>query len=374
MAHRYQPVAEYLDLVLRELDLVGAALGRRRPVGHVHFGGGTPTMLADDDLQALGQRLHERFDLVSGAEFAVEIDPRRLTRDTATVLAAIGVNRASLGVQDLDPEVQRAINRIQPLAVVERAVDWLRAAGIGSINLDLMYGLPQQTTARVLRSVEAVLPLRPARIALFGYAHVPWMKRHQQLIDEASLPDAGERAAQLEAAADRLQAAGYVAIGLDHFALPDDSLALALEQGRLHRNFQGYTTDDAPALVGLGASAISSLPQGYVQNAVPIPHYRNALRQGRLATVRGIEVSEEDRRRRAVIERLMCDLAVDLNGYADRFSAELEALEPFAADGLVTIDEDRIWIAPAGRPLVRSVCAIFDAYLDRGAGRHSRAV
>jgi oxygen-independent coproporphyrinogen III oxidase len=227
VARRYQPVAEYRDLLLRELDLVGAGLGGRRPVGHIHFGGGTPTMLAPDDLRLLGGRLRERFEVLDDAEFAVEIDPRRLTRDTVDALAAIGVNRASLGVQDVNPEVQRAINRWQPFTVVERAVDWLRTAGIGGINFDLMYGLPQQTTAQVRASVDVALALRPSRVALFGYAHVPWMKRHQRLIDEATLPDATERAAQFEAAAARLEQAGYVAIGLDHFALPDDSLAVA---------------------------------------------------------------------------------------------------------------------------------------------------
>jgi oxygen-independent coproporphyrinogen III oxidase len=211
-------------------------------------------------------------------------------------------------------------------------------------------------------------------MALFGYAHVPWIKRHQRLIDEASLPGAAERAAQFEVAAAQLEEAGYVAIGLDHFALPDDSLAVAQKEGRLHRNFQGYTTDDAGALLAFGASAIGSLPQGYVQNAVPIPEHRDAIRHGRLATARGIGVSADDRLRRAIIERLMCDFAVDLNCHASRLAAELEALEPFRADGLLTIDDGLIRVEPAGRPLIRTVCAVFDAYLDRGLAQHSRAV
>ncbi len=374
VARHYRPVAEYQRLLLQELDLIGAALGGRRTVGHIHFGGGTPTMLLPGDLRSLGERLRQRFEIRDAAEFAVEIDPRRLTRETVAALAAIGVNRASLGVQDVNPEVQRAINRWQPFAVVERAVDWLRAAGIRGINFDLMYGLPQQTTAGIGRSVEAALALRPSRLALFGYAHVPWMKRHQRLIDEASLPDASQRAAQFEVAATRLEEAGYVAIGLDHFALPDDSLAVAQEEGRLHRNFQGYTTDDAAALLGFGASAIGSLPQGYVQNAVPIPRYREAIRQGRLATARGIRVSEGDRGRRAIIERLMCDFAVDLSGSAGRLAAELEALEPFRADGLLTIDDRLIRVEPEGRPFIRTICAVFDSYLERSLARHSRAV
>ena len=374
VARRHRPVADYLDLLLAELDLIGTALGSGRPVSHVHFGGGTPTMIAPDDLRTLGERLRERFEVLSEAEFAVEIDPRRLRRETVDALAAIGVNRASLGVQDVNFEVQRAINRRQPFSVVERAVDRLRGAGISGINFDLMYGLPHQTVGRVLQSVEAALRLRPARVALFGYAHVPWMKRHQRLIDESALPGSLERAAQFEAAADRLANAGYVAIGLDHFALPDDSLALALRQGRLRRNFQGYTTDTAPALLGFGASAIGSLPQGYVQNTVPIPAYRDAIRTGRLATKRGIALTDEDRARRSVIERLMCNLAADLDGSAGWFAAELEALKPFVADGLVSVESGSIRIRSEGRALVRTVCAVFDAYLDRGAARYARAV
>jgi oxygen-independent coproporphyrinogen-3 oxidase len=331
-------------------------------------------MLAPDDLRALGERLRERFEVLDEAELAVEIDPRRLTPETVAALAAIGVNRASLGVQDVNPEVQRAINRWQPFPVVERAVDWLRTAGIRGINFDLMYGLPHQTTARVRASVDAALALGPARLALFGYAHVPWMKRHQRLIDEAALPGAAERAAQFEVAAARLEEAGYVAIGLDHFALPDDDLAVAQREDRLHRNFQGYTTDGAAALLGFGASAIGSLPQGYVQNAVPIPEYRDAIRQGRLATARGIRVSPDDRLRRSIIERLMCDFAVDLNGFARSLAAELEALERFQADGLLTVDDGLIRVEPAGRPLIRTICAVFDAHLQRGLARHSRAV
>ena len=374
VARRYRPVAEYHGLLLRELDLVGIALGGRRPVGHIHFCGGTPTMLAPDDLRALGERLRARFDVVDDVEFAIEIDPRRLTRESVAALAAIGVNRASLGVQDVNPEVQRAINRWQPFAIVERAVDGLRTAGIGCINFDLMYGLPQQTAARVQASVDAALALRPARVALFGYAHVPWMKRHQRLIDEAALPGAAERAAQFEAAAARLEEAGYVAIGLDHFALPEDDLAVAQREGRLHRNFQGYTTDDAAALLGFGASAIGALPQGYVQNAVPVPEYRDAIRRGRLATARGIRLSAEDRLRRSIIERLMCDFAVDLHGPRGDLAAELDALEPFQADGLLTIEDGLIRVGPAGRPLIRTICAVFDAHLERSLARHSRAV
>ncbi len=375
IVRRYAPVAAYLEVLRREIDLVAARLDGRLVVSHLHFGGGSPTILAPDDVTALIAHLRHRFDLDQGPDFAVEIDPREAGRDMIESWARAGLNRASLGVQDLNPEVQRAINREQSFECTAQVAAWLREAGVKRLNLDLMYGLPHQTVARVINTVERVLTLAPDRIALFGYAHLPRLKRHQRLIDEAALPDGAERWRQSEAAAGRLVAAGYVRIGIDHFARPDDDLARALTAGTLHRNFQGYTTDAAPALVGLGASAISSLPQGYVQNAVPIRRYAEAIVRGRLAAVRGIRLKDDDRTRRAVIERLMCDLQVDLDtadAGASAFAAELAALAPMAEDGLVEIDGGRLRVTEAGRPLLRSACAAFDTYLD--AGRHSRPV
>jgi oxygen-independent coproporphyrinogen III oxidase len=381
VARHYGRISDYLEVLLREIELVAGALGGRRPVRHVHLGGGTPTMLDARDLERLGRALGEQFDLLAGAEIAVEIDPRTLTLAGVGALAAIGVNRASLGVQDVNPKVQRAINRWQPLETTEQAVGWLRAAGIGRINVDLIYGLPHQSEALVVRSVEGVLALAPDRVALFGYAHVPWMKRHQRLIDEQALPGREARAGQFRAAAARLLEAGYVAIGIDHFARRSDSLVAAQRDGRLHRNFQGYTTDEAVALLGFGASAIGSLPQGYVQNAVPIGAWRDAIRGGAPAVARGLALDAEDRVRRAIIERLMCDFAVDLEALCVRhgwpshlLQPELEALAPLVDDGVVEVDGLVIRVTARGRPLVRVVCAAFDAYLDAGAGRHSRAV
>jgi oxygen-independent coproporphyrinogen III oxidase len=381
VARHYGRISDYLEVLLAEIALVAGALGERRPVSHVHLGGGTPTMLDAHDLERLGRALGEHFDLLPEAEIAVEIDPRTLTLAGVGALAAIGVNRASLGVQDVNPKVQRAINRWQPLEMTERAVGWLRAAGIGRINVDLIYGLPHQTEGLVVRSVEGVLALAPDRVALFGYAHVPWMKRHQRLIDESALPGREARAGQFRAAAARLLEAGYVAIGIDHFARRSDSLVIAQREGRLQRNFQGYTTDDAATLLGFGASSIGSLPQGYVQNAVSIGAWRTAIRDGMLAVVRGLALDSEDRVRRAIIERLMCDFAVDLDqlcsrlGWpADLLQPELDALAPLVDDGLVERDGRVIRVTARGRPLVRVVCAAFDAYLGAGAGRHSRAI
>lgn len=381
VVRRHQPVAEYLDLLRREIELVADAASPGHRVSHLHLGGGTPTMLRPDEFMGLRETLQQAFDFDADADCAVEIDPRGLERATIDALAAIGINRASIGVQDVNPEVQRAVNRWQPIEVTARVVDWLRSAGIDAVNLDLMYGLPCQTEAHLSATIDAVLDLAPQRIALFGYAHVPWMKRHQRLIDSDALPGPAERTAQFELATTRLVEAGYVAIGLDHFARPDDALIEARQAGRLHRNFQGYTTDAAPALLGFGASAIGSLPQGYVQNAVPLPAYREALRDGRLAAVRGIAIDDEDRIRRAIIERLMCDFRVDLDVICDqfgwpidRFAPELEALAPMAADGLVSLDDHAVQVEDEGQALVRAVCAVFDGYLGAGAARHSTAV
>jgi oxygen-independent coproporphyrinogen-3 oxidase len=378
---RYRPLAIYLDLLEREIDLVAEALPRRLEVTHVHWGGGTPTMVAGADFRRLTERLRRRFTVLDDAEMAVEMDPRGVTAETVADLAAAGVNRVSLGVQDFDAAVQRAVNRVQPFEMTARVVDWLRAAGIDRLNLDLMYGLPQQTVAAVERTVALAMRLEPQRVAQFGYAHVPWMKRHQRLIDEATLPGPEERWRQAAAGAARLEEAGFVAIGLDHFARPDDPLAVAQRAGTLRRNFQGYTTDRADALIGLGASSIGALPQGYVQNAPDMPTWRRAVEAGTLATVRGIALDDDDRLRRAVIERLMCDLAVDLDRLCRHhganpgtFEAARAALAAMQRDGLVRIAGDRIAVTEVGRPLVRSVCAAFDRYLSHGEARHARAV
>jgi oxygen-independent coproporphyrinogen-3 oxidase len=381
IVRRYDPIAAYLEALTREIDLVGRALGSRRPLAQLHFGGGSPTILAAKDVAALRDRLAQHFAFTDETQFSVEIDPRGAERERIAAWAAAGLTRASLGVQDLDPEVQRAINRVQSFEDTGKVVDWLRADGVRQINIDLMYGLPYQTVARSLDTVEQVLALAPDRLALFGYAHVPWMKRHQRLIPEAALPDAATRFRQSRAVARRLVEAGYRPIGLDHFARPNDPLAAAQSAGALHRSFQGYSEDATPALIGLGASAIGTLPEGYIQNAVPIKAYTETVRAGRLATVRGFRLGHDDRLRRAVIERLMCDFRADLPALtaafgvtAQVFAPELAALAPLEADGLVDVVDDAITVTQKGRPLVRAVAACFDAYLGHGKARHSRAV
>ncbi|MBI1206391.1 MAG: oxygen-independent coproporphyrinogen III oxidase [Azospirillum sp.] len=381
---RYQPIAEYLDLVGREIDLIAGLVPGRLTIRHIHWGGGTPNLVAPDDFQAVMDRFRQRFDVAADAEIAVEIDPRTMSAELAAAYGAAGVTRASLGVQDFDAEVQRAVNRIQPLDLSRAAIDRLRAAGIANVNLDLIYGLPGQTEEICRQNARTALSLTPQRLAVFGYAHVPWMKKHQQKIDEAALPDGPARWRQFGVIAETLTAAGHQPIGLDHFAVPDDDLAVAQRAGRLRRNFQGYTTDGAEALLGFGVSSIGALPEGYIQNATLQRDYAQAIIAGRPATARGIAIDADDLMRRDLIERLMCDLSVDLGAVAGRhgvsvaaFDEALDRLEPLVADGVATIAGDRLTVPEAARPLVRAVAAAFDSHLARGqaAGpRHARAV
>jgi oxygen-independent coproporphyrinogen-3 oxidase len=378
---RYRPLADYRDRLSAEIEMIAEMLPGRMRVSHIHWGGGTPTILSAGDFLALQRRLRDRFDIDPAAEIAIEIDPRTLEKPVVAALAEAGVTRASLGVQDFDPEVQRAINRWQPFEMTRQAVEDLRDAGIANLNFDLIYGLPRQTVNSVLATVDRAVGLMPQRIALFGYAHVPWMKAHQRLIPAETLPDGAERWAQASAAAERLQAANYRWIGLDHFARPEDSMAQAAAAGRLSRNFQGYTTDPSDTLIGFGASAIGALPQGYVQNAADVRAWSQAIDAGGPAVVRGIALDRDDRLRRHVIERLMCDLVVDLADAAARFgqaagyfAAERAKLDALAADGLIEVDGERIALTKLGRPLMRLVAAVFDRYLEPSAGRHSRAV
>lgn len=381
IAARYAPIADYVKLLKAELGLVAASLAGRLSVSHIHWGGGTPTMLSTGDFAALMAQIGSLFEIGPQTEIAVEIDPRTLTPKKIDALARAGVNRASLGVQDFNDHVQAAINRLQPFDMTADVVARLRRAGIHALNFDLMYGLPRQTVTNVEQTVELATSLSPDRIALFGYAHVPWMKTHQRKIDEAELPGAAERLDQSYAAAEALTKAGYRRIGLDHFAREHDALTRALDRGALHRNFQGYTTDDSRTLIGFGASAIGLLRDTYVQNTVPFRAYATAIQSGELAVVRGVGLTDADRLRRDLIEGLMCDLTVDVTAVCaahdvapSTLAAEIEALEPLIRDGIVRLDRGRITVTEYGRPLVRSVCAVFDSYLDSSAVRYSRAV
>ena len=381
VARRDRPIALYESALRCEIDQVVRQIGRRLKVEHIHFGGGTPTIMAPESFTDLIGLIRHAFFVVPSAEVAIEIDPRTLSAPMIEALALGGVNRASLGVQSFDPQVQQAINRVQSFAQTERAVTGLRRAGIAGINFDLIYGLPHQSVASCLDTVQRSLELRPDRLSVFGYAHVPSFKKHQQKIKEAWLPDSLERHEQASAIAQALTEAGYVQIGLDHFALPEDTMAQAYMAGMLRRNFQGYTTDQSSVLLGFGASAIGRLPQGFVQNEVAIPAYLKAVAQGSVATARGYRLTDDDRLRAEIIERIMCDFVVDLepicarHGWvADEMLQSSPRLRDLVSDGVVELEGSSLAIPLDSRFLVRSVAAAFDAHLDRSQRLHSRAV
>lgn len=381
LAARYDPVAAYVGTLIREVALVARHLPARLTVSHLAWGGGTPTALEPGDLDRVMAAVRRHFDLSPAAELAIEADPRTLTDAMVTRIGALGFTRASFGVQEFDPAVQRAINRVQPPGMVRDATDSLRAAGVRGINYDLIYGLPHQTVTTLARTIDLVAAMRPDRVALFGYAHVPWMALKQRMIDEAALPGAAARAEQAASAAEALKHAGYVTVGLDHFALPGDPLAVAARQGTLRRNFQGYTTDVATTLIGLGATAIGRTPVGHVQNIAETGAWTRAVRAGALPVARGHALSDADRLRGHVIEELMCSGQTDLaeagcrlGAAPDWYSDEAAALRAMAADGLVEFDGKRLRVMPDARPLVRTVAAVFDTYLASRAARHSVAV
>jgi oxygen-independent coproporphyrinogen-3 oxidase len=366
---------DYSATLMEEIELVAALAGADR-VSELHWGGGTPNILTPEEFMRLFHHLVFWFDFDEGFAHSIEIDPRHLTTELAAAYAAARMTRASIGVQTLAPHVQEAIGRVQPYEKVVEAVEALRRAGVDQLNFDLMYGLPHQTLDDLLNTLQLATALEPDRIALFGYAHVPWFKRRQRVIGEASLPGAEARFEQAEAARAALQALGYAAIGIDHYARPDDPLARAAQRGAMRRNFQGYVTDIPHAILGLGPSAISTFPQGYTQNEASIGAWRRAIGAGRLAVARGHALSAEDMRRAGIIERLMCAFAIDLAPYGGRaaFERELEALAPLAADGLVRIDGDRLTIPDEMRPFSRLVAQAFDAYAVAAPAQHSRAV
>lgn len=377
----YRTVERYTQALLNEAALVKRALSKRPLAQRLHWGGGTPTILTDEDFLNAMNKLRESFDFAGDAEIAVEIDPRTMTEGKAETLVRAGLTRASLGVQEFAEHVQEAINRRQPYQQVARSVAALRSAGVQSISFDLMYGLPNQTVADVEKTATLAAQLCPERVSVFGYAHVPWMKPQQRLINDDALPNEQERTQQALTAAHILEEAGYDPIGLDHFALPEDALSMLSKSGGVRRNFQGYTDDRAETLIGLGSSAIGSFSQGYIQNLTDSRSYIEAVNEGRLPVARGIEISGDDKLRRAIIERLMCDYSVDLASICEAHGVHLDVLDEersrlneFQKDGILTLDGDVITIAAEFKPYVRTVCTVFDEYFKTGKARHSRVI
>jgi oxygen-independent coproporphyrinogen-3 oxidase len=381
---RRDSAREYLDDLAREMRLTAALMDTSRPVTQIHLGGGTPTFFPPEELRRLGALITEIFpNRDADCEFSVEIDPRRLTLEHVVALAEIGANRASLGVQDTNPRVQIAVHRHQPHYLNERAFTWLRAHGFRSINVDLIFGLPLQTRESFSKTIDDVLGLAPDRLSVFSYAHVPWIKPAQKIFDDREqLPDAEQKLGMFGVAHEKLTGAGYIDIGLDHFAKPGDELAIAQREGTLHRNFQGYSTRGGASLYSFGVSSISSTNDSYRQNLKTLPEWRAALDAGQLPTERGLRLSDEDLRRRTIIMKLMCDRRLDFDAlsrslrvdFRQRYTAEIASLADLAADGIVVCTNDAVSITPLGVPLLRVVAMRFDPNITAGTTQHSRTI
>ena len=376
--------APYLRYLSKEVDLHVAHIGAGQSVSQLHLGGGTPTFFSDEELGELMAMLRRNFSLVPGGEYSIEIDPRTVDASRLQTLAALGFNRLSFGVQDFDPIVQKAVHRVQPAEQVFALVEAARRIGFESINVDLIYGLPKQTPESFDRTLAQVAELRPDRIALYGYAHLPERFKPQRRIIAIDLPGAPNKVAMLARALAAFEAAGYDYIGMDHFALPGDALAVAKRQGRLHRNFQGYSTQPDCDLIGLGVSAIGKVGAAYSQNAKTLAEYQDLLDHGHLPVARGLAVSRDDLVRRAVVMALMCQGEVlfesielsHLIDFKNYFAVELATLRGMEEQGLVTVGDSGIRVTPMGWFFVRGVAMVFDKYLqaDRTRARFSKII
>jgi len=374
--------ATYLDYLERELELRGAQLNPQRQVVQVHLGGGTPTHLSAAELERLGALLHERFQLSPRLEAGVEVDPRQLCEAKVEALTSAGFNRVSIGVQDVNPDVQAAVNRVQPIELVEQAVRWFEAAGVRSFNFDLIYGLPLQTVESFTETLERTLEFEPDRLAVFGYAHVPQLVKTQRKLEQIGLPDAELRLRLLQLTIETLTSRGYVYIGMDHFAREDDSLAVAQRERTLRRNFQGYSTHSGVDIYSFGMSAISQAGGAYWQNHKLLADYYAALDRDELPWYRGYLKTDEDERRHRTIERLMCDLSLDYDAmsaqlgvdFRAHFKHELASLVDLEQHGLIELSESGLTVTDLGRLLIRNVAMRFDAYLGQREGRFSQTI
>jgi len=378
---QYHRATPYLDLLLKEIDRVADTMADelgndcKRPVTQLHFGGGTPTFMNNDQMRAIMNRLRERFNFVAKdkGEFSIEIDPRECDENTVRVLEEIGLNRMSMGVQDFDPIVQKAVNRIQSKAETLRVLNEARQHGFESMNIDLMYGLPHQTVETFNATLNTIIEFSPDRIALFNYAHLPHMFMPQRRIAETDLPSPQEKLNILEHSINKLLDAGYVFIGMDHFAKPSDELTIAQKNGKLYRNFQGYSTQADCDLIGLGVTSIGYVGGGFFQNRKEMDAYTESVEAGEFPVFRGYILSEEDHFRRQVIMRLMCDFALDYSRFESEFGIDfkqhfadgLSDLQDMESDNLVELRDDGLTVLPAGRLLIRNVAMVFDEYLQK---------
>ncbi len=372
---RRDRAAPYLEKLYREIELRAQSAGSNHIIEQLHWGGGTPTFINEDEIHGLMTQLRAHFNLMETdqGEYSIEIDPRECSRQKLNLLRYEGFNRISIGVQDINPEVQKAVNRVQSIEMIQALVEHARHLQFKSVNMDLIYGLPLQTPKSYAKTIERVIELGPDRLSIFNYAHLPQRFRPQLRINEADLPSPEQKLEILENSIDQLTEAGYVYIGMDHFAKPDDELALAQKQGQLHRNFQGYTTHKNCDMLALGVSSISQMGDAVFQNSTDLKTYMGLIEQDQLPVVRGLQITEDDRIRGGVIMQLICHFKLDIKAmsqrlkidFEDYFNRELERLQEMAEDGLITIDGDQIEVTPTGRLLIRSICMVFDAYIPK---------
>ncbi len=371
--------ARYVKYMVKEMVMQSQLFGKHKRVDQLHWGGGTPTFLPHDQMRELMAATRENFDLSEDGEYSIEIDPRKVGEDTVQLLAELGFNRMSIGVQDFDPQVQAAVNRIQTIGETQLVIDCARRNGFKSINIDLIYGLPKQTVLGFARTLDTVIKASPERIALYNYAHLPSLFKPQRRIDEKDLPSANERMDIFKFAIRHLREAGYVYIGMDHFAKPNDDLAVAQRQGRLHRNFQGYSTHADCDLVGFGISSIGKLGATYSQNLRSLDDYYDALDRDSLPIFRGIELTADDLLRRTIIQALMCQFELSIQSieiahlinFKEHFKAEIEDLQQYEQEGMLKLEDDWITVTPKGRLLIRTICMVFDKFL-RVQAAHNR--
>lgn len=376
--------AKYLNYLAKEIEMQAAALGGARQVTQLHLGGGTPTFLSHEEMHQLMESVRKHFNLVPNGEYSIEVDPRKVDFDTVEMLADLGFNRMSVGVQDFAEDVQIATNRVQSVEETKLVMDAARSTGFKSISMDLIYGLPKQNVISFNRTLEQVLELSPDRISLYSYAHLPGLFKPQRRINDNELPSADAKLQILQLAIRRLTESGYVYIGMDHFAKPDDELTIAQRQGRLHRNFQGYSTQAECDLLAFGVSAIGKIGPVYAQNVKTLDEYYDALDRDQLPVLRGIELTADDLLRRAIIQALMChfELSIEsieiahLINFREYFAEELADLSEMQSAGLVKVEGDWVSVEPAGRLLVRGIAMVFDRYLraDRERARYSRVI
>jgi oxygen-independent coproporphyrinogen-3 oxidase len=374
---------DYIKYLEREMDLMKPLIGSRRKAVQLHFGGGTPTFSLPDEIRRLGEMIRSRFAFAPDIEAGVEVDPRRLTRDHLVALREIGFNRTSMGVQDNEPVVQKAVHRIQPFEMTRQAVDWMRELGFQSLNIDLIYGLPYQTPKSFAKTLDEILSLKPDRFAVFNYAHVPWMKPAQKILKIEALPTPETKLELLKLTIEKLTSEGYVYIGMDHFARAGDELAVSQQQKTLQRNFQGYSTRGGADIYAFGMSAISQTDDLYWQNQKELPNYYAALDAGKLPVHRGYVMTREDKVRRATIMRLMCDLGLDYPAmskllemdFKEHFAPEIESLDDMEADGLLVKTPQGLVVTDLGRLLIRNIAMRFDAYsTTRKENRFSKTI